>query len=214
MTDHSESRRVKFAHDDHEAEITNEERSSKAKRHDVEVPMAEVDIKLAAKLDNLLKISNSKPRFLTNKTKESCPNTTETSATSKREQSRTGPTLKSRNLTKDELQERLIQKYDTLVPELDPGRHKIKVVKILTASESIELGKDQARKQMERQLELSSVFGNQQAHKSGFKSFKFNDGYETPTSSKGDNSKSVRFADTPTESDSDVSDLTDSDEAD
>lgn len=166
--------RVKLLRDD---EVDNE-RCIKVKRHDIDIaPTADVDAKLAEKLDSLLKIDNPhKSRFKTNKPRPSQADEsrTVTDKTVSPEQTK----LIQRNLTKEELKERLIKKYDTLVPELDPKRTKVKVVEIFSANESIRLGKDQARKQLQRELEINSVSGNQSAYKTGLKAFKFNDGYE------------------------------------
>lgn len=156
------------------------ERSAKAKRFDFELPMADVDIKLAEKLDNILKISsNTRPKFLTNKTK---PRTQESACnTTNIVRENINPSkLKPRNLTKEELNERVLKKYDTLVPKEDPRRPKM-AVKFLSTTESIELGRVEAKRQLERQLELNSISGNQAAIKNGLKGFRFRDGYEKPT---------------------------------
>lgn len=149
------------------------ERPPKAKRHDIELPVADVDIKLADKLDNLLRIRNTrKPKFSLNKPKGNSPNSDRGLDQIK---------LQSKNLTREDLRERLLKKYDTLVPELDPKRPQVKLVKILSAKESIELGKEQAKKQLQHQLELSSISGNRLAHANGIpSSFKIYDGYEMP----------------------------------
>lgn len=145
------------------------------KRHDVEPPMAEVDIKLAEKLDRCLNISATrKPRFFMNKPKGA----TAKSPTDKLKDLDTG-SLKPRNLTPEEIKQRVAKHYDTLAPELDPKRTKVKLVKVLSAKESLELGKDEARRQLNDQLKLSSVGGNRTALVNGTDSFKFNDGYET-----------------------------------
>lgn len=164
--------RVKLLRDD---EVENE-RCIKAKRHDIDInPTADVDTKLAEKLDSLLRINvPHKSRFKTNK-----PRSDESRSVSNRIVGGEETTLKHRNLTKKELKERLVKKYDTLVPELDPRRTEVKVVEILSANESIELGKEQARKQLQRELEISSVSGNRSAYKTGLKAFRFNDGYES-----------------------------------
>lgn len=149
------------------------QRSCKVKRVEPDVPIAEVDIKLAEKLDSILKLDGpSKPKFLTNK-----PKTADKVQVSELHKG-SEPSLMRRNLTREEIKERVTRKYDTLVPELDPNRPRVRVVKILSARESIELGKDQAHKQMERQLELNSVSGNQSAQKSLFERFRFKDGCE------------------------------------
>lgn len=170
---------IKSVRDEDDEESAS--RSAKAKRVDIEAPIADVDIKLAEKLDNLLKISsNAKPKFLTNKTKsdhhKAC-NTTEANTVVR--ETIIYEKLKPRNLTKEELTERILKKYDTLVSENDPRRSK-ENVKFLSTSESIELGRDQARRQTERQLRLNSISGNQAASRDGLKGFKFNDGYEMP----------------------------------
>lgn len=167
-------------------EDLEEEKFLKAKRHDIEPPMADVDIRLAEKLDNILKISDTrKPKFFTNKPKTNVTsfNARELIKNSSPKNSPQSDKIKLRNLSKEELKERLLKKYDTLVPELDPKRPTVNVVKVLTASQSIELAKSQARKQLDRQLELNSVSGNQQAFKKGLDSFRFNDGYEMPAKS-------------------------------
>lgn len=161
-----------------EDEINEDDRCAKIKRHDIDIaPTADVDNKLAEKLDSLLKINiSNKRRFKTNKPRSDRGDESRTvsDAVVDGQQS----TLKQRNLTKEELRERLVKKYDTLVPELDPKRTSVRVVEVLSANESIELGKDQARKQLHREMELNSVSGNQLAYKKGLQSFKFNDGYE------------------------------------
>lgn len=166
--------RVKLLHDDE----VESERCPKIKRHDIDVtPTAEVDTRLAEKLDSLLSISNPhKSRFRTNKPRS--PRNDTARATLDTTIIEEQASLKQRNLTKDQLRDRLIKRYDTLVPELDPNRTKIKVVEILSANESIKLGRDQARKQLQRELEINSVSGNQSAYKTGLRGFKFNDGYE------------------------------------
>lgn len=200
------SRTSKLSHDQLDDEGEEEEagggeekndRLTKARRHDVDLPTtADADIKLAEKLDCLLKIgTNNKRRYHTNKPLEK----TNHLATAN------GSGLKPRNLTKLEVKERIAKKYsDNLAPELDPQRSSVKVVKVLSASESIELAKSQARKQLERQLELSSISKNQLAQKTGLDTFKFNDGYEMPFQNDGqtiakqsaDKKNSVRFLDT------------------
>ena len=174
------------------------EKLVKAKRHDVQLPdVASVDHKLAEKLDSLLSLGSdtkaqraAKPKFFLHKLRSSSNDDTAQSSDNDISKEKILPIIghddpaskmKPRNLTKEELRERLLKKYDTLVPELDPNRPKdIKVVKILTSKESIELAKEQAKKQLERQIHLSSVYENQQAHSTGLASFRFNDGYELP----------------------------------
>lgn len=170
MTSKKTESRVKLLRDD---EVENE-RCIKAKRHDIDIsPTADVDAKLAEKLDSLLRIHvPHKSRFKTNK-----PRSDESPSVSNKIVIGEKNTLKHRDLTKEELRERLLKKYDTLVPELDPKRTKVKVVEILSANESIELGREQARKQLQRELEIGSVSGNRSAYKTGLKAFKFNDGY-------------------------------------
>lgn len=215
---------IKLPYDDED----KEERITKAKRHDLEPPMAAVDIKLAEKLDNILKLGGTrKPKFFTNKLQTARTSNLENSPIEKHSTKDTCITnnhkIEPRNLSPDELKERLLKKYDTLVPELDPKRPKVRLIKILSASESIELAKSQARKQMEQQMELNSVAGNQQAYISGTGSFIFRDGYEMPvkslespgnlrksnfisktklktTESATKSSKSVKFANDPAQS--------------
>lgn len=178
--------------------ITNCDRDGgkllKAKRHDIELPsMAEVDIRLAEKLDSLLSLGSNKeekPRFFLNKLRSTSSDTSsqlEDNNVSKEKilpligaQKSLSSEFKPRNLSSDQLKERLLKKYDTLVPELRPDSTNVKPVKILSAKESIELARDQARKQLERQMELGSIYGNQLAHDKGTGSFRFNDGYDTP----------------------------------
>lgn len=185
---------------------TNDERATKAKRHDIEVPVAEVDIKLAEKLDNILKVSDTrKPRFFMNKPKATSTNkvncSTELADINTGDSNDDKIRLKHKDFTKEQLRQRLSEKYETLVPELDSKRPTVKLVKILSATESLELGKKEAKKQLEHQLELNSVRGNQQARRDGIGSFRFHDGYELPpkcfTSGKKHFSpkhKSVSFA--------------------
>lgn len=156
-------------------------RPSKAKRHDLEPPPTDdVDTKLAERLDNILKVSETrKPKFFMNKPRVG-PDTKSNHlvVNDNINQSRK---LTKRNLSKSELNERLIKRYETLVPELDPQRPKVNVVKVLSVTESLEMAKSQAKRQLDRQLELNSVAKNQQAHQHGLGSFRFSDGYETPS---------------------------------
>lgn len=166
-------------------------RKAKAKRHDIELPSsADVDISLANKLDNILNVSGTtKPRFFTNKPKTSSENS---SSFTKVESVNIGNgRLKARCLSKEELRQRLIKNYDTLVPELDPERPTVRVVKVLSTTEAIELGKIQAKKQLVQQLELNSVSGNQNAHANGLVGFRFNDGYEMSMNSDRPDQKNV-----------------------
>lgn len=166
-------------------EDSGERRVTKAKRHELELPVADVDVKLAEKLDNILKLGdNVGRRFLTNRTRtRDVSDRTKVIDNSIKESDSGSRGLTPRNLTKDELKERLKSKYDTLVPELDSRRQTLKNFKVLSTRESIQLAKVQAKKQLERQLELSSVSGNHLAHKRGLSSFRFNDGYEIPSKS-------------------------------
>lgn len=162
----------KFARDDNDEEPVS--RTTKAKKVNFELPSADVDLKLAEKLDSILKISNNtKPKFYSNKSKQGAQEKCSTNITSNQH-------LKPRNLSKEELHERVLKKYDTLVSEKDTDLPKKKII-FLSTTESVEVGKDQARKQLERQLELNSVSGNQAATKYGIQGFKFNDGYEMPS---------------------------------
>lgn len=157
-------------------EEPTEERKTKIKRHDIEVPTAEVDINLANKLDSILNIGGApKPRFLTNKPKSSSENGSIDTIKLESDNLK-NEKLKSRGLTKEELRKRLLSRYDTLVPDLDLKRPNVRVVKVLSATESIELGKIQAKKQIERQLLLASVSGNQKTQALGLKAFRFKDG--------------------------------------
>lgn len=157
----------------------SEERKVKAKRHDIELPpSAVVDVNLAEKLDSILSVSSTrKPRFLTNKPKSTTKNESQSSSKIESKSPEHGQ-LKARCLTVKELEQRILKNYETLVPHLDPKRSKVKVVKILSATEALEMGKAQAKKQLERQLHLNSVSGNQNARVNGLKEFRFNDGYE------------------------------------
>lgn len=158
---------------------SSEERIAKAKRHDIELPpSADVDINLAEKLDSMLSISSTrKPRFLTNRPKSSTKNESQSSSKIELNVPENGQ-LKARCLTKEELKKRLLKNYETLVPDLDPKRPNVRVVKILSATEALKMGKAQAKKQLERQLQLNSVSGNRNARANGLKEFRFNDGYE------------------------------------
>lgn len=203
-----------------EEEDEKEKKYTKAKRHGVEVSIADVDIKLAEKLDNVLKVSfnSRKPKFLTNKLKDKNDMSTSLHKSNEEQQAK----LIQKDFTKEQLKQRLLTKYETLVPELDPNRARVRLVKILSASESIELGKDQARKQMERQLELSSISKNQEAFKNQYRKFKFNDGYEQPSTNNkqagtsnrrhASGKRLVRFVDEPSDDDDD--DVTDEDDYD
>lgn len=214
----SDKVRTKIALDEDEG--CDERRRSKAKRHEIELPdSADVDINLANKLDQILNVSSKQtPRFFTNKPRAAAENGS-SGRTKIEPVNIVNGRLKARCLTREELRQRLIKKYDTLVPELDPKRPNVRVVQVLSATEAVELGKIQARKQLERQLELNSVSGNQNAHANGLKGFRFNDGYEMPmnndrtdhkntsirtkikdklkikSSSSKQNSKTVRFDD-------------------
>lgn len=159
-------------------------RASKVKKRDVELPMAEADLRLAEKLDSCLRIGDARrTRFSTNKprvaTKPSVADDKQAISSDGTDRLVMG-SIKRRNLTRDELRERLASRYDTLVPELDPKRTSVKLVKVLSARESVEMGKEQAKKQLIDQMELNSISGNQRAFVDGIDSFRFNDGYEMP----------------------------------
>lgn len=174
-------RRLSEADDD---EADEGARSVKAKRHDFNIPSAEVDINLAEKLDKLLSIGSChrKPKFLTNRTKNNSETTSDIiknvlppklDPTS----SQADNPIKLRNLSKEKLKERLV-KYDSLLPELDPKRPSVKLIKVLTIKESLELGQREAKRQLEQQMQLNSVSGNRAAQKSkNLSEFKFQDGY-------------------------------------
>lgn len=154
----------------------DEQRFAKAKRHDIVPTDAEVDLKLAQKLDDILKLGTTrKPRFHTNRARQKV---SDGSANGGGGDDDDGAVIKSKpaksknkNLSKKELRDRLLQKYDTLVPELDPKRPNVKVVKVLSAGDSVDLAKAHAQKQIENQLKLGSVAGNQKAHLEGIDSF-------------------------------------------
>lgn len=151
-------------------------KASKVNKHDLDLPTAEADIKLAEKLDSCLKLSEA--RFFTNKPKAS-PSIKD-KLISLKIKSTDHSKMREKEKTKEQIAKRLISKYDSLVPELDPLRTKIKVVKVLSAKESLEMAKEQAKKQLVDQMELNSISGNQRAHVCGLDTFKFNDGYEMP----------------------------------
>lgn len=141
--------------------------------------MAEADTRLAEKLDECLKISDARrARFFMNKPKCDTHKDKNRISPAVGNLNETGK-LKPKNLTKEELRERLLKKYGSLVPELDPKRPSVKLV-VLSATESLEMAKTEARKQLDDQLKLSSVSGSQRAQKDGLDSFKFKDGYEMP----------------------------------
>lgn len=124
-------------------------RLTKVNRIELDAPIADIDLRLAEKLDRILKIGGpNKSKFFINKPKERIGETVELSTDK----------LKRRNFSKEELKERVARRYDTLVDS--SGWHKPRVVKVLTASESVELGRDQAIKQIEREMEMNSVSGN------------------------------------------------------
>lgn len=182
-------RRVKFSreleYDDGQVGI-DERRSAKVTRTELELPTAEVDIKLAEKLDSLLKLDGpSNPKFLTNRVNIHV----------RENGTKPAPevSLKRRELTKDEIRERVARRYATLVPELDASRPKVRVVKVLSTRESIQLGKDQAQKQLERQLELNSVSGNQNAQRGTAKQFQFKDGFEHALKRRVNQERSVNM---------------------
>lgn len=173
---------VKVPHEDEDYSENLDVRATKAKRHDLEPPpMEDVDIKLAQKLDSILKVSETrKPKFFMNRTRTNADVRVD-EPTSAHTGNEHHSKLRPRNLSKEELKERLLRKYETLVPELDPQRPKVNLIKIISAGESIELAKNQAKRQLERQFELNSVSKNQEAFIKGLSSFRFNDGYEMPT---------------------------------
>jgi len=158
-----------------EEEKPESERCTKAKRYDFEVATSDFDLKLAQKLDSMLNINSNKPRFLMNKPKAK-PTCRPDDIV--KENASHGK-MKQRNLTKEEMRQRLVRNHDTLVPELDSKRLQVKVVKVMSAVESMELGKVQARKQIERELELNSISGNQQAYRNKFGLSKSNDGHQS-----------------------------------
>lgn len=152
----------------------DESRFPKVKRHDIELPIAEVDIKLAEKLDSILRLGElRKPRFFTNRAKSSDKKATEQTIFAVAASETTGKQLQRRNLSKKELEERLSGRYDTLAPELDKNRHKVKVVKVLSATESMKLAENEAKKQLNRDLQMNSVSGNRSAILKGKGAFEF-----------------------------------------
>lgn len=168
------------------SEDDDEDRFTKAKRHDVELPVADSDIKLAQKLDSILKLGKSrKPRFYTYKPRDSGQNQN-ASVTGHLAQEANTPEriMQRRNLTKQELEERLAKHYDTLIPELDKNRPVVRVVKILSATESMKLAENVAKKQLARELELSSVSGNRLAHEKGIGAFRFEEDCDEPSKKK------------------------------
>lgn len=160
-------------------------RVTKARRADIEIPVEEVDIRLADKLDSLLRISDTKkPKYFLNKPKQQ--GNSRLAEQTKKSDTNSLPVLemcklKPKNLSKEELRERLLKKYDTLVPELAPRTHLVTQMRILTTKESLDLARDQSKKQLERQMALNSVSGNRNALINGIDTFRMDDDNEGKT---------------------------------
>lgn len=154
-----------------------ENRSSKVKRHEFDLPPSElVDVNLANKLDSILRLQdklNSKPKFVPNKTRQELRPTNFSGEPDK---------ISLRRDLACTCKEELFKKYDTLTPELDPKRPNVKMMKLLSINESLKLARDEAEKQMDREMYLNTVSGNLCAQKKKAKKFVFNDGYEMPLS--------------------------------
>lgn len=163
---------------------------AKVQRREVDISTADVDIRLAEKLDALQINAQKRNRFSINKPRPSDKQNPVDKVVEGH--------LKRRNLSKEELKHRLANRYDTLIPELDPERKPVRLVTILSASESLELGREQAKKQIEQQLTTSSVSGNQAAARDGSRGVTFRDGYELPQEAfSGDTSLRHAVSNTP-----------------
>lgn len=165
------------------------ERVSKVTKTDmVQPPSLLMDRLLAEKLDKLrLNRSKEKIKFVPNRPRQRYAESSK-QGIKKEALGRLGAR------PRDSIIDRLNSKYDTLVPELSRSKPTVKLINIVSTKESMELASAQAKKQMERQLELNSVSGNRQIkqNKAILKKFQFNDGYEMPSSRMEEPSSSVQ----------------------